>query len=256
MKNKSLSRLLPAICLAIGLAGMAQAQTLQSIDFTPLEGTAWGDSTVRLDFGAAGMGTVTFTGINGGAYHNSQAPGPYNVAPYSSYQGPTTLSDGSIFSPSQEAFFTTLPSTNAGLSGFNMTVTLDSGVFADGSVFSARSFGANANGTDFQYLQPVSGLAAPDSVQLPSDGGNQQDMVLLDALNNLYGAAATTSASRGLAFDIQGGSFSVNFLTTTNYQPGGQAMTIVTPIAAVPEPSAALLACLGGVLIRTRRRRR
>lgn len=115
---------------------------------------------------------------------------------------------------------------------------------------------ASVNGTDFQYLQVVSGLAAPDSVQLPSDGNNQQNLVLLDAPNNLYGAAGATGASKGLAFDIQGGSFSVNFLTTTNYQPGGQTLTIATPVAVVPEPSAALMACLAGVFIRFRRRRR
>lgn len=235
------------------------AQTLTSVDFNPIEGTTWADSSVRLDFGDLGLGTVTFTPINGGGFQvpPGGAPFPYNAAPYSAYSGSTTLSNGAIFSPTQEVVFNILPSDATGLAGFNMKVTLDSGAFTDGSVFSVRSLAYTDD--RFQYLQLVDGLGSPDSTQLPTDGLNNPDMVLVDADRKLYGpsptSATTHGAASGLAFGINGGNtFSVNLLSTTGYQPGGVALTIA--LAPIPEPSAALLgvASLGGFALIRRRR--
>ena len=106
-----------------------------------------------------------------------------------------------------------------------------------------------------QYLRIESGLAPPDSVQLPTDGVGSADLVLIDSATQLYGPAGNGGASKGLAFDIVGNSFSVSFLTTQNYQPGGEAMTIATPVA-VPEPSGAVLIGMLGIATLIRRRRR
>lgn len=250
--------LIAATCLIASISSM-QAQTLTSIDFTPLEGSAWGDSIVRLDFGAGmGMGTIAFSSINGGAFGNGLTPFPYNAAPYSVYNGSTTLGNGALFSPTAESAFSILSGSTTGLSGFSMTVTLDSGVFTAGSVFSVRSLGLNTSLNAFQYLSAVSGLGPPDTAQLPTDGLSNADWALIDASQSsysqslagltLYGAAADTGASRGLALEITGNSFTADFLITPNYQSfesGGMAFTIAT--APVPEPSSAVFLGLGAL---------
>lgn len=251
MKVKLICLLLCSLAI---LKNDAYSQILESIDFTPILGTAWGNSVVRLNIENHGLATVTFTPINEGSWIGPGRPvtvGPYNYAPYSSYSGPTELSDGTIFSPSQEVFFSTIPSSQTGLAGFNMTVTLDEGTFAEGSVFSARSFGKT--GSNSQYLQIVSGLLSPDVTQLPTDGATGQKLILIDPAQQLYGPDSDLGASAGLAYGIDGGSFSVNFLTTQGYQPGGQAFTIAAP---VPEPSAMFLVALSGVALTLRRRSR
>lgn len=238
------------------------AQTLTSIDFNALEGTSWADvinTPLRLNFGDLGMGTVTITSVNGGSfgYIPGGAPFPYNSPPYSTYSDPTTLSNGSIFSPTEEVVFTILPSFEEGLSGFTMTVTLDEGNFTDGSVFSVRSLAYS--GTDSQYFQPVEGIGQPDPTQLPSDGSDNPDLVLADAGLNLYAPSPTAEsehgASSGLAFVINGGnSFTVNLLTSSGYEPGAVAFTIAT--APIPEPSAVLSGVASiGFLCMVRRRR-
>src|SRR6478609_5085556 len=99
-------RFLPVIVtmLSAPLTGSA-AVTLTSIDYTAQEGTNWGNSTVRLNFGSLGMGTVTFTSVNSGYYSIVAANAAYNAAPYSSYSGPTTLSNGDIYAPGTEVVF-------------------------------------------------------------------------------------------------------------------------------------------------------
>lgn len=259
MNSMSKQRRFLAILGSLFLSSLSitSGQTLSSIDFTPLEGTAWGDSTVRLNIGnGLGMGTVTFSSINGGAFANAATPFAYNAPPYSSYNGPTTLGSGALFSPAFESVFTILPSSNAGLSGFSMTITLDTGAFTYGSVFSARSLGRNDTLGRYQYVSPVSGLGVADTAQLPTDGGSSADWALLDSGLNLYGAASNTAASKGFALPISGNSFTVEFLTTTNYQPGGVAFTVATaPALPVPEPSSFILVGIASAFCLRRSRR-
>lgn len=241
-----------AVGTALSSLEGASGQQLNSINFTPVDSTTWASSpsSVRLDFGEGlGYGTVSFTNVNGGSMGYYQAPFPYNAPPYSSYNGPTALSSGAVFAPDSELVFTINPGSATELSGFTMTVTLDSGNFTDGSVFSARSLGRN--GDNSQYLLPGNGLSTPDSVQLPTDGAGNVDLVLADPLQGLYGPTSNTGASNGLAFGISGNSFTASFLTTPGYQPGGVALTIATP---VPEPTAAALMCLGTFALLRRRR--
>jgi hypothetical protein len=254
MKTNKIIGILFAASAVGGLLEDVHAQNLNSIDFTPVDGTSWASSpsSVRLNFGEGiGYGTVTFSDINGGSFGYVLAPFAYNAAPYSSYNGPTTLSSGAVFAPESELIFTINPGSGAGLAGFEMTVTLDSGNFTDGSVFSARSLGRS--GDNSQYLMLGSGLSSPDSVQLPTDGSGSSDLGLVDPAQSLYGPVSNGGASKGLAYGISGNSFTASFLTTTGYQPGGVALTIATP-TAVPEPTAAALLCLGsfGLLFRRR----
>jgi hypothetical protein len=235
-------------------AAAASAQVLESIDLNPIDSTSWNDASVRVNFGAAGPATISFSSINGGAFANAVTPFEYNAAPYSAYNGPTALSNGALFSPTQESVFTVQPGSAPGLAGFTMTVTLDSGSFDSGSMFSVRSLGRLND--RYQYFNPGAGLGAPDSVQLPTDGSGAPDMVLIDSALNLYGAAANTGASKGLAFGITGSSsFTASFLSTSGYQPGGVAFTFVVP-QPVPEPStyALLFAGLAAVVYVARRR--
>lgn len=247
-----LTRALWACCAVFAASvSVLPAQTLTSIDFTPIDGTSWGDSTVRVDFGPGmGTGTLTFTPINLGYLQIDSVPYPYNELDWSLYNGPTTLSDGSIFAPTEEINFRILPSDEEGLSGFRMTVTLDEGNFTDGSVFSVRSLGRNE--AESQYLNLVSGLELPDPTQLPTDGTGSPELVLIS--DGLYGPATNGAASYGLAFDISGGTFTVDLLASRNFQPGGVAMTIAT--APVPEPSAVLSGVVGVGFLCLRRRRR
>lgn len=240
-------------CCAVVTASVSSlsAQTLTSIDFTPLEGTSWGESSVRLDFGdGIGLGTVSFSSLNSGGY-TIVAPGtPYNAAPYSSYNGPTTLGNGAIFNPAEEVIFRIQPGGSPGLSGFRMTVALDSGMFPEGSVFAIRSLGLNAAGA-YQSLTLVSGLESADSVQLPSDDawGTPPDFV--ETGIGVYQAASVGSNAKGRAFEINGGSFTVDLVG--NYVGGGEAFTIA--VAPVPEPTPLALgiAGLGGFLLLRRR---
>lgn len=221
------------------LTSAVSAQTLESINFSPLEGTSWSSGDpVRLYFGQEhGMGTVTISSVNGGSFSNALTPYSYNLT--SPYNGPTTLSDGRIFAPTSESVFSIVSNpSSSDLSGFSITVQLDSGSFAPGSVFSLRSLGTRGNSS--QYFQPGAGIGSPDSVALPTDAVNPPALVLVDSVNNLYAPASNTAASAGLAFNVSGNSFTGNFLSTAGYQPGGVAFTIAVP-QAIPEPSAAML---------------
>ncbi|RYD41149.1 MAG: hypothetical protein EOP85_13145, partial [Verrucomicrobiaceae bacterium] len=74
------------------------AVVLQSIDLTAKEQTNWATSTVRLDFGpGVGMGSISFSSVNSGYFQTDGVPSPYNASPYSSYDGPTTLSNGDVY---------------------------------------------------------------------------------------------------------------------------------------------------------------
>lgn len=229
------------------------AQVLSSIDFTPIEDSAWGGSSVRLDFGEGnGLGTITFEALNGGSFGLVVAGGDYNLAPYGSYQGPTTLSNGAIFSPSQEVVFTTNFASGVLDSGFRMTVTLDSGLaFTEGSVFSARSLGLTADG-GYQELRLVSGLAAAYDTRLPTDDlwGPPPDFI--ETSTGVYQPGSVGGNSQGRAFEITGSSFVVEFVG--NYNAGGNAFTIAT--APVPEPSAAFSIGLVGMFALLCRKRR
>lgn len=260
---KNATRALVASC-AVFTASVSSlsAQTLTNIDYTAQSGTTWNDASVRLDFGnGIGMGTITFQSINGGSFDEVQANAPYNAAPYSTYNGSTTLSGGAIFAPEEEVIFRILPNSSAvGLSGFLMTVALDSGMFPAGSMFSIRSLGFQ-NATNYQQLALVSGLQAADPVRLPTDDAwpnGEPDLV--ESSTGVYTvdrgpdpSLTNHSNSLGRAFAITGNSFSVQMLSTSSYIGGGEAFTIVTP---VPEPSAVISGIAGlGAMCLVRRRR-
>lgn len=238
-----------AITLSFSLA--AEAQILTSIDYTPQEGTNWGNPTVRLNFGdGIGMGTISFQSINGGYYSPVSFNAPYNAAPYSSYSGSTLLSNGATYSPSSEVVFA-IRQTVAGFGGFRMTVSLDSGDFPEHSVFGIRSLGQNASG-NFQSLTLLSGLSPADSVRLPTDDVWGPPPDFADTVTpGVYVPTSVGSNALGRAFEINGNSFSVDLVG--NYYGGGEAFTI--SVAPVPEGSSATLALAGifGLCLRRRR---
>lgn len=236
--------------MAVSLPVSVGAQTLSSIGFTPLAGTSWSGSSVRLNFGAElGMGTVTFQQIGSGGFEVVSAGTTYNDSQFSSDNGPTDLGGGLLFAPSQEVVFRTLPGSGPDPGGFRMTVSLDEGTFAEGSVFSLRSIGRNTTG-GYQTLTLVSGLSAAYPVQLPTDDVWGPPPDLVETSPGVYQTVAAGSNSKGRAFGINGGSFTVDLVG--NYLGGGEAFTIAVP---VPEPSGLALVSIGiaGVMLRRKR---
>lgn len=253
MKAHNISIILTA---ALSASHVAHSQTLTNIDYTPVDGTSWNaapssagpytttSTSVRLDFGEGiGLGTISFDPINSGWW---QLRNPNNSYAYS----PTTLSTGALFAPTEEVILSLRSNPGAdATAGVMITVTLDSGSFPEGSMFSIRSLARGDTG--FQQITLLSGLSSADPVQLPSDSGPPSpELVETSPGSGIYAPAVNTGASAGRAFGITGSSFSVAY--TGNYNGGAEAFNIVVP---VPEPSGAILLGLSGLTTLVRRRR-
>lgn len=238
-----------AATLAWGAVAQAAPVTLSTIDLTAVGGTSWASlatTPVRVDFGAGyGLGTVSATGLDGGALLSAQV--------YTGLPNSATLSNGNSFVSTEEIVFTYGPGVT-GLGGFTLNVQLDSGVFLDGAVFEVRSLDWR-NGF-VQYFSPGSGLGAPDATVLLSDGAVPLVPVGSDAQGTFYGPGSP-GIGAGLAFAIDPGAdaFSGRFLADRNL--GGVAFTIALPAAStVPEPASALLVLVGLGALAARGRRK
>lgn len=200
-----------------------------------------------------GTGTISFISINSGQFQVGATR--LTAETYDD----RLLSNGDILNITEETSFSirmSIPGAEDNLRGFRMTITLDEGVFPDGSLFIPRSLDYRSDGNR-QRIQLVSGLGDPYSDNLPSDTsvGAGATGVLTEISPGVYAPDIMGSVSQGKPFAILSNtnSFTVDFLSNLTYG-GGVAMTVATPL--IPEPSSALLfsaASLGFVLRRQRR---
>ncbi|MEZ0387195.1 MAG: PEP-CTERM sorting domain-containing protein [Verrucomicrobium sp.] len=249
-----------AACVAaLNLSSTVLAQPqLQTVDYySPVQGN-WNTpmaGPIRLDLGnGLGMGTITFTSLNGGSIL-TQAVG--NTT--DSYD--QMLGNGTSLSYDQEINFRIgVGPDPAFLSGFRMTVTLDQGTFGAGSLFLVRSLDWWNNNPENpnvkQFFDHSYDLGTPYADVLPTDSlyGPEVKGLLANDGNGIYSAASVNSVTYGTAFPISSTSntFAVQFYTNIAYT-GAIAMTIATPI---PEPASGLLVLAAGVVFTLYRRRR
>ncbi len=251
------SKFLMAGALMLGIAGSAQATTLNTIDLTALEGswsTLSAATPVRLSFGSLGMGTVSVASVNGGAFINAQTP-VFGLDFRYVYEA--TLGSGdTLHSLVNGTSVFSIGSPTAGApSGFNLTFALDDGDFAAGTAFIIGSLDKNA-GTTLQAFSPGAGFGAMDSAALSSDGIGPMVATGAGGLGTLY-ENSVPGVSDTRAFQLTGAqnSFTIQMLQSPGGS-GGISFAVALPEAAVPEPATWAMMIAGFGLVGGMMRRR